>query len=146
MEADGLFAARRTVGWGDCDPAGILYTPRAGHFAMETLEGFFREVLGVSFAELPARGLGAPVLSLSVDFKLRLPVDTEVRLPLRIERIGSKSLTYDIACVSGEEPREHFRASLTNCFLSLEEKRAVPPPEALRATLERYAAVAPVGA
>jgi len=43
------FELDRRIGWGDCDPAGILYTPNAGRLAMETLDAFFAEAVGVSF-------------------------------------------------------------------------------------------------
>ena len=32
------FTVMRTVRWGDCDPAGIIYTPRVLDYAMEILE------------------------------------------------------------------------------------------------------------
>ena len=41
------FTVTRTVKWGDCDPAGIIYTPRVLDYAMEIVEAWYREVLGV---------------------------------------------------------------------------------------------------
>ncbi len=37
------FTVTRTVRWGDCDPAGIIYTPRVLDYAMEILEAWYRE-------------------------------------------------------------------------------------------------------
>ena len=55
------FSVRRTVIWGDCDPAGIVYTPRVLDYAMEILEAWYREVLGVSWLKLNREmGMGAP--------------------------------------------------------------------------------------
>ena len=32
------FTARRRILWGDSDPAGVIYTPRIFHYAIETIE------------------------------------------------------------------------------------------------------------
>ena len=32
------FTIRRRILWGDSDPAGIVYTPRVFHYALETIE------------------------------------------------------------------------------------------------------------
>ncbi len=46
------FTVTRTVKWGDCDPAGIIYTPRVLDYAMEILEAWYREVVGVPWLVL----------------------------------------------------------------------------------------------
>ena len=46
------FQVTRRVSWGDCDPAGIIYTPRVLDYAMETLEAWNREVLGIPWIKL----------------------------------------------------------------------------------------------
>lgn len=139
-----VFEIDRRIGWGDCDPAGILYTPNAGRLAMETLDTFFAEAVGVSFAELPqAHGMGAPVLNLAVDFKVRLPADTRVRMVLRVARIGRSSVTYAIDCRSADGATTHFEAALTHCFLALAERKTTPPPDTIRDRLQRFAATTP---
>ncbi|MGA8291299.1 MAG: hypothetical protein WB820_02120, partial [Rhodoplanes sp.] len=36
----GKFTVRRIVNWGDCDPAGIVYTPRVLDYVCETIDAF----------------------------------------------------------------------------------------------------------
>ncbi len=51
------FAVTRTVKWGDCDPAGIIYTPRVLDYAMEILEALVPRGLGGAVAGLePGHG------------------------------------------------------------------------------------------
>jgi len=33
-----MYQTKRMVRWGDCDPAGIIYTPKAIDYALETIE------------------------------------------------------------------------------------------------------------
>ena len=63
------FAVTRTVKWGDCDPAGIIYTPRVLDYAMEILEAWYREVVGVPWLVLNRdMGLGAPTVRAELGF------------------------------------------------------------------------------
>ena len=40
------FTTRRRILWGDSDPAGIVYTPRVFHYALETIEEWLIEMFG----------------------------------------------------------------------------------------------------
>jgi 4-hydroxybenzoyl-CoA thioesterase len=131
---------RRVVQWGDCDPAGIIYTPRAVEFAIETLEAWYRDVLEASWASQPTtHGMGSPVVHVECDYLARLPADQPVALAVYVERIGDASITYRIVCGDGAE-REFFRARVVACCLALPERRPKPIPETLRRRIEAYAA------
>ncbi|MDH3966294.1 MAG: acyl-CoA thioesterase, partial [Rhodospirillales bacterium] len=63
------FNVTRRVKWGDCDPAGIIYTPRVLDYAMETLEAWNREVLGVPWMKLNwEMSMGWPTVRAELDF------------------------------------------------------------------------------
>ena len=51
----GKFTVRRIVNWGDCDPAGIVYTPRVLDYACETIDAFLREELNASWWQVSGR-------------------------------------------------------------------------------------------
>ena len=38
-----MYQTKRMVRWGDCDPAGIIYTPKAIDYALETIENWLIE-------------------------------------------------------------------------------------------------------
>ena len=57
-----VFTQTRVIKWGECDPAGIVYTPRILDYAMETVEAWYRDVLGVPWVKLNAElHLGSPM-------------------------------------------------------------------------------------
>jgi len=59
---------------------------------------------------------------------------------LRVARIGRSSVTYAIDCRAADRATAHFEVSLTHCFLSLAERKTVPPPDTIRDRLMRFAA------
>lgn len=133
------YRARRVVAWGDCDPAGILYTPRAIEHAIEALAAWYRDVLDASWASLPARhGIGSPMVRVECDYLARLPADQPVELAVEVERIGATSVTYRIVCSDGSG-RDFYAVRAVACCLGLPERRPRPIPDALRRRIEAYA-------
>ncbi len=82
----GPFTFTRRVKWGDCDPAGIIYTPRVLDYAMEILEAWYREVVGVPWLALMRdKSLGVPTVRAELDFLGALAPDLDLVLDLRVE-------------------------------------------------------------
>jgi 4-hydroxybenzoyl-CoA thioesterase len=59
-----------------------------------------------------------------------------IELTLLVERIGRSSL--GIAIVCHRDNIERLRARMVTAMMSLETKKAVPMPDALRAAIESY--------
>ena len=51
-----------------CDPAGIVFYPRYFEMTNSTVETFFREVAGHSYAAMMESGEGVPTARLEVNF------------------------------------------------------------------------------
>ena len=112
------YSLTRTVKWGDCDPAGIVYTPKVLDYAMEILEAWYREVVGVSWLRLNREmGMGAPTVRAELDFLDAPYPDQEIVTRLRVESLGRSSITI---VVTGRDTgdRDIFRAKLISCFVS----------------------------
>ena len=63
------FLYRHVVKWGECDPAGIIYTPRVIDFVLEAIEAWYQAVLGISWTELRNdRNTGVPMVRAECDF------------------------------------------------------------------------------
>lgn len=59
------FVHRRQIVWGDTDTARIVYTARVPHFAMEAIEAWLIDRLGVGFYDMNTRlGFGTPMVHL----------------------------------------------------------------------------------
>lgn len=100
------FARDCTVRFGQCDPAGIVFYPRYFEMLNATVEAFFAEALGYSFARIHVdEGCGVPTAHLDVDFHAPSRLGEVLRFTLRVTRIGGSSATLDTRVACGEEPR-----------------------------------------
>ncbi len=111
----------RTVSWGHCDPAGIIYTPRVLDYAMETLEIWNGEVLGVTWIKLNKElSMGFPTVRAELDFLKPPAVDDVMTLKLDVLEVGRCSLT---TRVTGQDDagEEFFRVRLVSCLISIPE-------------------------
>lgn len=128
---------RRTVEWGDSDPAAFINSPRAFDFAVESIEGFYRDVLGLSFLGLlENRRLGAPVVHARCDFKATLRESDTVEMILSIERLGTSSVTWRIDAIFEGKPV--FEVCMVSSYIRLEDSRPVSIPEDFRARMQPY--------
>lgn len=132
------FAVTHRVAWGDCDPAGIIYTPRVLDYAMETLESWNREVLGVPWVKLNRElALGAPTVRAEIDFLAAPAPDQEVITELRVERLGTKSITFQVTGHDGKGTA-FFRTKLVSCFIARPAFASTPVPDAFRRRILAY--------
>ena len=133
------FIQSRIVRWGDCDPAGIIYTPRILDYAIETVEACLREVMGASWNVMREQhNIGGPTVHFECDIRKPLAPDMAVDLVLTLEKLGRSSMTSRIVCVDAEGV-EYFRVLLVNCFVtgdSPTDIRALPISETWRERLK----------
>ena len=132
------FRIARTVSWGDCDPAGIIYTPRVLDYAMETLEAWNREVLEIPWIKLNREmSLGMPTVRAELDFMGAPAPDEEVVTELRVESVGRSSITFRITG-EGRDGRDLFRVKVTSCVISRPAFKSTPIPEAILQRIHDY--------
>lgn len=132
------FTVMRTVKWGDCDPAGIIYTPRVLDYAMEILEAWYREVVGVPWLKLNREmSMGAPTVRAELDFLDAPYPDQDMVLDLLVEDLGRSSLTF---LVTGRDRagKEFFRAKLISCFVSRPAFKSTAIPQEFRDRIHAY--------
>ena len=134
------FRDSRRVLWGECDPAGVIYTPHALHYAVELLEAWVINVIGRSWAEMNLKhDTGMPTVRAEIDFVNVLRVDQDIVVELHVERIGAASLTTRIA---GHDGAEHtfFYATIVSCLIETSAFKAKKFPDDVRARIEAYQA------
>ena len=132
--------SRRMVKWGDCDPAGILYTPRVFDYITEAVEAWYHEVGGVPWMEMIGNGQGAPTVHTSVDFRTPMDPGLELAISVLLEKVGSTSLCFRILG-DGVDGTRHFEGRLVSVFIDFATRRPIPIPDELRGRAEAYAAV-----
>jgi 4-hydroxybenzoyl-CoA thioesterase len=132
-----LYTRTHRVAWGDCDPAGILYTPRVFDYCNETLEGWYRDILGSAWMQMIASGTGSPMVHVECDFIRPMAPDLELTVAVRIERLGASSITF-LMDGDGPDGAAHFRAKYVVCITDFTAAKAMAIPAALRERAEAY--------
>lgn len=131
------FVTTRTVLFGDCDPAGIVYTPRIGYFVIEAIHEFLSHRLGgEGLRKVFAMGILPPARALSVEFVAPMTWDEVISIEVRSETPGTTSFGF---AVEGRQATGEvtFRASMTQVCIDPESKQPIALPQALRQALTR---------
>jgi acyl-CoA thioesterase FadM len=86
------FQIKRTILYGDCDPAGVIYAPRAAHFIVEAVLEFLSSVLdGPAARKLFEMDILPPARSLAIEFLSRLTWDDVLDMDVSCSHIGVTS-------------------------------------------------------
>ncbi|MEG1039359.1 MAG: thioesterase family protein [Pseudomonas sp.] len=127
---------KRKVLFGDCDPEGIVYTPRFSYFVLEAVH----EALGVWLQGPGLRSLLGfdilpPARAFSLEFLHPVTWDDELAIEVRVSRVGAHSFSFSVAGRLSSEVVA-FTASLTQVCVSPHTREVVAVPPQLRALLE----------
>ena len=133
----GAFTRSVPVRFSHCDPAGIVYFPHYFDIFNGLIEDWYGQELGYDYAELiMGSHYGFPFVHIDCDFKIPSRMGDIIDLTLLVERIGHSSLRIAIVCHL--DGLERLRASMVTSMMSLETRKAVPLPQALRDKIEAY--------
>ena len=129
----------RTVAWGDCDPAGIVFYPRFFDMFDSATASLMKAATGLPRIALIAREgiLGWPMVDARAVFHAPVRFDDHVRIKTCVTRLGRSSFDLEhklwldgVLCATGVEIRIWAGHG--------EEGKAMAPlvlPEAIRARL-----------
>ena len=135
----GAFTRTVQIRFSHCDPAGIVYFPHYFNMFNGLIEDWYTEELKVNYADLILHDQhGFPFVHIDTDFKIPSRMGEKLDLTLLIEKIGRSSLT--LVIVGHKDGIERLRARTVTAMMSLESRRSVEMPAALRAAFEAYAA------
>ena len=129
------FITTRTILFGDCDPAGIVYTPRIAYFVIEAIHEFLSDRLGgEGLRKVFAMGILPPARALSIEFLSSMTWDEVISIEVGSEAPGTTSFGFAVEGrqTSGEVT---FRASMTQVCIDPESKQPTALPKALRQVL-----------
>jgi YbgC/YbaW family acyl-CoA thioester hydrolase len=132
------FVEHRTILFGECDPAGILYTPRICEYIVEGALRFLSDSLGEPFERyMFARDLTLPARNLSVDFFKPLTWDDEIEVRAGLSEIRTHAYTVLVAAFdkSGDVA---FSGKVTQVCVNRETKAIAEMPEEFRDALQRH--------
>lgn len=129
---------RRRVKWGECDPAGVVYTPAFAEYVMSAAELFY----GSLFDTTPqrareAQGFDSPTRALSFDFQRSLEPDEDFEMTVTVADIRQRTYVLDVTARSGDG-EILFIGRVTPVCISRSERRSTEIPPLFRQALERY--------
>lgn len=135
---DAPFMTRRRVKFGECDPAGVVYTPRFADYVVETFLSFNEYLLGSPvqsrYAELD---LGLPGKALRLEFKQGLWPDQLFDISVTVDEIRTR--TYDLIFrATTPEGQAVFDATFTPICIYPATRQGRAIPEHLRRLLQMY--------
>lgn len=129
------FLIERQVRWGECDPAGIVYTPNFLDYAVDTGRLFWRAIARREFSSENGCGLNLPVKQLSSVFHSPLATDDRFRMRAGIVRVGTSSFAVRVLGIHKDRPA--FEAEITFVSVTTAPRRSVALPDEFRAVLSR---------
>jgi 4-hydroxybenzoyl-CoA thioesterase len=141
----GVHALPVAIGWGHCDPAGIVYFPRFFELFHEAMETWFGARLGLPYDQvITVRKIGFPSVHTEADFTKPTRFGETVVVELRLAAIGksSLSLAYRVHGPGGETDVRATGKTIV-ALMNLDPaspgfRRALPIPDDLRAKLEAF--------
>ena len=123
--------------FGECDPAGILYTPSIANYLVEASLAFLSARLGspVERAMFDI-GVSLPARALKMDFLRSMTWDDLVRVGVSVAELRSRSFTLTING-RNEDDECAFEGQLTMVCISTQTRKAVSIPDRLREALSK---------
>ncbi|MEM8985540.1 MAG: hypothetical protein AAGC95_02360 [Pseudomonadota bacterium] len=136
------FVVRRRIAFRDCDPAGIVYTPRFfDPIATSAVDLFMMEQIGPpGERDEGFDGLGFPAKAVSFVFHKGVRLGATVDIAVAPANIGETSVTLDLKCHDAAGVLL-FEASLTLVCIDSKTFIATPTPDALRSKFRAYSSI-----
>ena len=132
------FVTRRRILWGDSDPAGILYTPRVFHYALETIEEWLIEMFGhTSMTLRDDLKIDTPTVKMCCEFMYPMRTSEYIDISLEIKKLGRASLNY---VFDGYDTKKNhcFQIDQVVCFVDANSFEAIPILPEFRKKIKAY--------
>jgi len=134
------FTISRTILFGDCDPAGVIYTPRLSYFVIEAMVAFMTDRFGKPAERFVFElGMLPPTRSMTVEFLGHMTWDDQVAIKVWVKNLGNTSVTYAFEGEVGGETV--FQATLLQVWVDGETKKPVAIPDSVTELLKPYVEV-----
>ncbi|PSS58310.1 thioesterase family protein [Pseudomonas sp. BBP2017] len=126
---------KRKVLFGDCDPEGIVYTPRFSYFVIEAVHDALTVWLsGPGLRTLLGFDLLPPARAFSLEFLHPVTWDDELCMKVSVSSVSLHSFTFLVEGNIAPDIKA-FTASLTHVCVSPVTREVIEVPEPLRALL-----------
>lgn len=130
------FVVRRRVRWGECDPAGVVYTGKFTDYLLSSTMLFHDSLLG-DFSEgyRKKMGIETPCKSMSLVFSRALWPNETFDIHVAVADIRTSSYDVQVRAVVADGSLV-FTGQVSMVCIPREERRSIPIPPDMRARLE----------
>ena len=136
----GHFIETRKILFGECDPAGILYTPRICEYVVESALLYLTMALEQPFERfIFSQSMSLPARNIDVDFLKPLTWDDKIDLYAKVCDVRKHAYTIEITALNAAGETA-FAGRITQVCISTEKKSLAPIPDRLREALEQTGA------
>ncbi|WP_166418710.1 acyl-CoA thioesterase [Cochlodiniinecator piscidefendens] len=132
-----MWAFKHTFRHGQCDPAGIVYTPKFFDIFNQAIEAWFCDHLHIDYYDvLGPRRVGLGYVSASATFFAPCMMGDEIEIYVRVHKLGGKSYEITLHAMKGD--KEALRGYFTTVTTSLESHRPIEIPQDIRSAMQNY--------
>ena len=126
---------RRRVRWGDCDPAGVVYTGRFTEYLLSAVTHFFSELADGPYMQwIESIGVDTPCKGMDLAFHYALWPEDEFDMTCRVGEIREHSFDIMVEAVRVDGKRT-FSGRFSPICIGRTVRARVPIPEAMRLRL-----------
>lgn len=134
-----MFIANYPVRFSDIDAAGIVYYPRFFYFCHQAFEDFFNEKSSFSYASMiNEKKFGFPVVNIKSNFIKPLAFGDHINVRVKINKIGTSSLSCSYEIFLKDPTSIHFKAEITTVCVDLISHKSMPIPDDIKNFLQEY--------
>jgi acyl-CoA thioester hydrolase len=131
------YAAFQRVGFSETDAQGVVYYGRYMPYFDAARTEYHRHLGRVHLGNVDFA-----MRAVTVEYHAGARFDDPLEVFVRVERVGTTSITYDHAAYriddDGEDDKLMATAKATLVCIALDERKAVPVPEAFRAQVAAF--------
>ena len=132
------YAQTRIPKWCETDGAQIVYTVRFVDYAMDAIEGWFRDVLKVDWFRMNTElDMGTPFVKIDMDIQSPLTPHHELEVRVLVERMGRSSLTFNVVG-KRDDDQISFESRFVCSMVRKSTMRSISIPQELRRTIDDY--------
>ncbi|MDR3523702.1 MAG: acyl-CoA thioesterase [Acetobacteraceae bacterium] len=134
----------RRILFGDTDAARVVYTPRFLEYAMEALDFWFTDRLGVSWYDMNVKfNVGTPFVHTAIDYRSALTPRDTLSCTVRLVKRGGSSLHFSVIGQAGD--RLVFEAKLVCAVARTDIMKPTRPPAEWEPALAAELAIGAAG-
>lgn len=123
---------------GQCDPAGIVYTPEFFNVFNQAIEAWFCKCLGINYYDiLGPRRTGMGYVQASATFFAPCMMGEEIEVFVSVGKVGRKSYGLTLHAMKGDQ--EALRGEFTTVATSLDAHQSIEIPQDIKDALLAYA-------